>query len=103
MTPQPRPRRPRRRTSPVTSLATPAAAAVHGLEISGHCAPHAHAHVAASVPNVRHLEWFHDHVRIESLLFEGVLDPAGGAIRPGANGAAGHGLTLRPDVTRAFP
>ncbi|PWI42823.1 enolase C-terminal domain-like protein [Streptomyces sp. ICBB 8177] len=84
-------------------LRAAALAAAHGLEISGHCAPHAHAHVAASVPNFRHLEWFHDHVRIESLLFEGVLDPGGGAVRPGADGAAGHGLTLRPDLTRAFP
>ena len=65
-----------------------------GLELSGHCAPHAHAHAAAAVPNLRHLEWFHDHVRIESLFFDGALDPEGGTVTPGANGAPGHGLTL---------
>jgi L-alanine-DL-glutamate epimerase-like enolase superfamily enzyme len=71
-----------------------ALAAAFGLEVSGHCAPHLHAAVAASVPNLRHLEWFHDHVRIESMAFDGTLDPTGGAIRP-ENAATGHGLTLR--------
>ncbi|MEZ7005283.1 enolase C-terminal domain-like protein [Streptomyces sp. AD55] len=65
-----------------------------GLHVSGHCAPHLHAHVAAAVPNTRHLEWFHDHVRVETLLFHGTLDPAGGTVAPGASGAPGHGRTL---------
>jgi hypothetical protein len=62
--------------------------------VSGHCAPHLHAHVAAATPNVRHLEWFHDHVRIESMFFDGTLDPVGGNVRPDPC-APGHGLTLR--------
>ena len=74
-------------------------AMAHGLQVSGHCAPHAHAHAAAATPNVRHLEWFHDHTRIEERFFDGVLDPSGGAIEPGASGAPGLGLTLRGDVT----
>ncbi|MEV5886355.1 enolase C-terminal domain-like protein [Streptomyces sp. NPDC052020] len=65
-----------------------------GLHISGHCAPHLHAHVAAAVPNTRHLEWFHDHIRIENMLFHGTLDPRGGTVTPGASGEPGHGLTL---------
>ncbi len=71
-----------------------AVAASHGLEISGHCAPHLHVAAAAAVPNLRHLEWFHDHVRIESLFFDGALDPKGGSITPDPD-APGHGLTLR--------
>jgi L-alanine-DL-glutamate epimerase-like enolase superfamily enzyme len=71
-----------------------ALAAAHGLEVSGHCAPHLHVAVAAATPNLRHLEWFHDHVRLESLCFDGVLDPAGGEVRPRPN-APGHGLTVR--------
>ncbi|MBO2449519.1 mandelate racemase [Actinomadura barringtoniae] len=71
-----------------------AVAAAHGLQVSGHCAPHLHAHVAAATPNLRHLEWFHDHTRIESLFFDGVLNPAGGKIRPHPD-AWGHGLTFR--------
>ncbi|GAA2782318.1 enolase C-terminal domain-like protein [Streptomyces rameus] len=80
-----------------------AAALAHarGLDISGHCAPHAHAHVAAAVPNLRHLEWFHDHARIERILFDGVLDPGGGSIAPGADGAPGLGLILAAE--RAAP
>lgn len=75
-------------------------AAAHGLDISGHCAPHLHAHVAATTPNVRHLEWFHDHVRIESLFFDGTLDPADGSVTPDDT-APGHGLTLRSaDIDR---
>jgi L-alanine-DL-glutamate epimerase-like enolase superfamily enzyme len=75
-------------------LRVAAVGASHGLEISGHCSPHLHAHAAAATPNLRHLEWFHDHVRIESMFFDGTLDPTGGTIRPDAT-APGHGLTLR--------
>ena len=75
-------------------LRVAAVAASHGLEISGHCAPHLHAHAAAAVPNLRHLEWFHDHVRIESTLFDGTLDPSGGVIRPDP-AAPGLGMTFR--------
>ncbi|MER7838177.1 enolase C-terminal domain-like protein [Streptomyces sp. NPDC096040] len=83
-------------------LRTAALAQARGIEISGHCAPHAHAHVAAAVPNLRHLEWFHDHVRIERLLFDGVLDPADGTIAPGADGAPGLGLTLNAERARPY-
>jgi L-alanine-DL-glutamate epimerase-like enolase superfamily enzyme len=81
-------------------LRVAAVAAAHNLQISGHCGPHLHAHVAAATPNLRHLEWFHDHTRIESMFFDGTLQPTGGVVRP--DGAApGHGLTLREaDVDR---
>ncbi|TWH70150.1 L-alanine-DL-glutamate epimerase-like enolase superfamily enzyme [Micromonospora olivasterospora] len=62
-------------------LRAAAVAAAAGLEVSAHCAPHQHLAVAAATPNLRHLEWFHDHVRIESMLFEGA-GPATGAPRP---------------------
>ncbi|KOG88767.1 enolase C-terminal domain-like protein [Streptomyces varsoviensis] len=74
-------------------LRAAALAQAHGLEISAHCAPHVHVHAAAAIPNLRHIEWFHDHVRIESTLFDGALDPSGGRLTPGP--APGHGLTLR--------
>lgn len=75
-------------------LRVAAVAAAYGLEISGHCGPHLHAHVAAATPNLRHLEWFHDHVRIESPFFDGTLDLVGGVIRPDP-GAPGLGLMPR--------
>lgn len=81
-------------------LRAAALAQAHGLEVSTHCAPHAHAAAAASLPNLRHIEWFHDHVRIESMLFDGALDPTGGAVHPVTG--IGHGLTLRAEEAREF-
>jgi L-alanine-DL-glutamate epimerase-like enolase superfamily enzyme len=75
-------------------LRAAALAAGHGLQISAHCAPNLHAHVGAAVPNLRHVEYFHDHQRIERLLFAGALDPCGGALTPDP-AAPGHGLDLR--------
>ncbi|MYT28589.1 MULTISPECIES: enolase C-terminal domain-like protein [unclassified Streptomyces] len=83
-------------------LRVAALAQASGMEISGHCAPHLHAHAAAAVPNLRHLEWFHDHVRIENRLFHGTLDPTGGAVRPGTDGAPGHGLSLRDEEAEPY-
>ncbi|MBB6474134.1 enolase C-terminal domain-like protein [Sphaerisporangium rubeum] len=81
-------------------LRAAAVAAAHGLEVSGHCAPHQHLAVAAAVPNLRHLEWFHDHVRVESMLFDGtrpVVDGRVAAVRD----APGNGLVLKePDAER---
>ena len=75
-------------------------AAAFGLDVSGHCAPQLSAHGLCAVPNRRHLEYFHDHVRIESLLFDGALDPARGELRPDRT-QPGHGLTLkRADADR---
>ncbi len=82
-------------------LRVAAVAAAHQLEVSGHCAPHLHVHVAAATPNLRHLEWFHDHTRIEARLFAGTLTPAGGVLVPDDH-AAGNGLTLRPAEADPF-
>jgi L-alanine-DL-glutamate epimerase-like enolase superfamily enzyme len=71
-----------------------AIAAAHGLEVSGHCAPHQHLAVAAATPNLRHLEWFHDHVRIERMLFDGAVTAEGGSATV-AGDAPGNGLTFR--------
>jgi L-alanine-DL-glutamate epimerase-like enolase superfamily enzyme len=75
-------------------LRAAAVAAASGLQVSAHCAPNLHAHVCAAVPNLRHLEYFHDHARIERMFFDGALDPAGGALRPGTS-HVGHGLSLK--------
>ncbi|WP_165989900.1 enolase C-terminal domain-like protein [Streptomyces sp. YIM 98790] len=66
------------------------------IDLSAHCAPQLSAHACAAVWHLRHLEYFHDHVRIERMLFEGVLEPGpGGVLRPD-RGRPGHGLTLAP-------
>ncbi|MFY9915422.1 MAG: enolase C-terminal domain-like protein [Nocardioidaceae bacterium] len=76
-------------------------AAAYGLQVSGHCAPHLHAAVAAATPNLRHLEWFHDHVRIEGMLFDGTLDPTGGSVTLDA-AAGGHGLRFRAALAEPY-
>jgi L-alanine-DL-glutamate epimerase-like enolase superfamily enzyme len=74
-------------------------AAGHGLEISGHCAQSLHVHPACAVPNLRHLEYFADHARVDRLLFDGVLDPQGGVLEPDRT-SPGLGLVKRDDIER---
>ena len=75
-----------------------ALAAAHNLQISGHCAPNLHARVGVAVPNLRHVEYFHDHQRIERMFFDGALLPGGGALAPDPD-QPGLGLALRnPDA-----
>jgi L-alanine-DL-glutamate epimerase-like enolase superfamily enzyme len=71
-----------------------ALAAAHSMHVSAHCAPNLHAHVGAAVVNLRHIEYFHDHQRIERLLFDGTLDPQGGALAPDPD-QPGLGLQLK--------
>lgn len=54
----------------------------HHLPLSAHCAPALHLHVACAAPRLRHQEWFHDHVRIEAMLFDGAPRAHDGAIAP---------------------
>jgi L-alanine-DL-glutamate epimerase-like enolase superfamily enzyme len=81
-------------------LQAAALAEMRHLDLSGHCAPAAHRHVASAAPRLRHLEWFHDHVRIEHLFFDGAPNPKDGAIAPDLS-APGLGLRLKErDVER---
>ncbi|HJT04759.1 MAG TPA: enolase C-terminal domain-like protein [Pseudonocardiaceae bacterium] len=53
------------------------------IELSLHCAPQVSAQAGTAVWHLRHLEYFHDHVRIERIAFDGVLEPQpGGVLRP---------------------
>lgn len=52
------------------------------MQLSSHCGPALHVHPCCAVPNFRHMEYFHDHVRIERMFFDGVLTPVDGALRP---------------------
>jgi L-alanine-DL-glutamate epimerase-like enolase superfamily enzyme len=70
------------------------------LPLSSHCAPSIHIHPCCAV-NARHLEYFHDHVRIEHMLFDGVLDPVGGMLHP-AHDRPGFGLAFKAADARQF-
>lgn len=71
----------------------------HCLELSAHCGPSIHVHPCCAVVPLRHLEYFHDHARIERMLFDGVLDPIGGELRPDLS-RPGNGLELKSDAAR---
>ena len=71
------------------------------MDLSLHCAPQISAHVGTAIWHLRHLEYFHDHVRIESMVFDGALAPGtDGALRPDRS-AVGLGVAARPDVLDA--
>ncbi len=70
------------------------------LELSAHCGPSIHVHPCCAVIPFRHLEYFHDHVRLERILFDGVLEPENGALHPDLT-RPGNGLELkRADADR---
>jgi L-alanine-DL-glutamate epimerase-like enolase superfamily enzyme len=71
-----------------------------GMPLSAHCAPALHAHPCCAALPLRNLEYFHDHVRIEQMLFDGTLTPIEGALHPDLS-RPGHGLELkRADAAR---
>jgi L-alanine-DL-glutamate epimerase-like enolase superfamily enzyme len=70
------------------------------LPLSAHTAPALHLPVCCAAPRLRHVEWFHDHVRIEQQLFDGAPVAGDGVIRPDL-ARPGHGLTFkRADAER---
>lgn len=75
-------------------------AAVHQIDVSAHCAPAVSAHACCALPRLRHLEYFHDHVRVERSVFDGTRPPVSGALRPDT-ARPGLGLDVKwPDVER---
>ena len=64
------------------------------IDLSCHCAPSLHLPVACAAPRLLHLEWFHDHVRIEHMLFDGAPAATNGTISPDLS-RAGNGLTFK--------
>jgi L-alanine-DL-glutamate epimerase-like enolase superfamily enzyme len=72
-----------------------------GLALSSHCAPALHLHVCCAAPGVRHMEYFHDHARIEQMLFEGAARPERGELAPDLS-RPGMGLELRKAKAAEF-
>jgi len=72
-------------------LAAAALGETRHMDLSAHCAPALHCHIGCAVLRLRHIEWFHDHVRIEQMLFDGAPVARDGTIAPDADR---HGLGL---------
>lgn len=76
-------------------------AEAHRLPFSSHCAPSLHLHAAVSLPSFFISEYFHDHVRIEQMLFDGVSPPQDGVLKPDLS-RAGLGLEFKHQDAEKF-
>lgn len=71
------------------------------LPLSSHCAPSQHLHVCCAVPRAVHMEYFHDHVRIERMFFDGFCEPREGTMYPDQS-RPGLGLTLKESEAHPY-
>ncbi len=69
--------------------------------LSLHCAPAISAHAGATLEQLVHLEYFHDHTRIEHILFDGLPTLTDGALRPDPD-RPGTGLELKEIDARRY-
>ena len=71
-----------------------------GLPLSAHTAPSLHGHLCCAALSARDVEYFHDHVRIEQMFFDGALKAERGTLRPDLS-RPGLGLEMKTqDVER---
>ena len=82
-------------------LEAAAVARSFGRPISAHCAPSLHMHAGCATPGFRHVEYFHDHARIEQMLFDGFVYPRDGRMEPDRS-APGLGLTFKRKDAQRF-
>jgi L-alanine-DL-glutamate epimerase-like enolase superfamily enzyme len=73
----------------------------HHVPLSAHTAPSVHIHLGCAATPLRHLEYFHDHVRIESMFFEGIRSPVNGKLSPDLS-RPGMGIELKRADTQRF-
>src|SRR5438105_62808 len=73
----------------------------HGMPLSTHTAPAVHLHACCALPQLRHIEYFYDHVRIEQMFFEGIAPPVNGELLPDLS-RPGNGLQLKMAEARKF-
>ena len=71
------------------------------VPLSAHCVPSVHASVGCALDNLRHIEYFFDHQRIEHMLMAGASTPVRGMISPDFS-APGFGLELKRRDAQRF-
>jgi L-alanine-DL-glutamate epimerase-like enolase superfamily enzyme len=82
-------------------LGAAALAEADHVPLSTHCAPALHAVLACAVRPAVHLEWFHDHVRLERHLFDGGPTVRDGLVAPDPT-RPGLGLDLKRSDAERF-
>lgn len=68
----------------------------YNIPLSAHCGPSMHLHVCCAVPRAVHMEFFHDHARIERMFFDGFREPVNGCMTPDLT-RPGAGLELKEE------
>jgi L-alanine-DL-glutamate epimerase-like enolase superfamily enzyme len=67
---------------------------IYHLPLSAHTAPSIHAHLCCAVSAAINVEYFHDHARIEHMIFDGAIQPEKGMLKPDAS-RPGLGLQFK--------
>jgi L-alanine-DL-glutamate epimerase-like enolase superfamily enzyme len=73
----------------------------HNLLLSCHTAPSLHCHIACAIIPFKNIEYFHDHVRIENMLFDGVPQLVNGKLVPDLS-RPGNGMELKSAAAEKF-
>jgi L-alanine-DL-glutamate epimerase-like enolase superfamily enzyme len=71
------------------------------VPLSAHTAPALHVAPCCALPRTRHLEYFHDHTRIEDMLFDGAPHPRSGRLAPDRS-SPGLGLEFKRADAAAY-
>ncbi|HYH19754.1 MAG TPA: enolase C-terminal domain-like protein [Azospirillum sp.] len=82
-------------------LAAAALAEAFTVPLSAHTAPTLHAQAGCACRTLKNVEYFHDHARIEAMLFDGAITPVNGTLVPDRT-RPGLGIDLRKADAERF-
>lgn len=71
------------------------------VPFSAHTSPAIHCHPCCALTEVRHIEYFHDHERIERMIFDGVPQVINGDLAPDLS-RPGFGLEVKRKDAKKF-
>jgi L-alanine-DL-glutamate epimerase-like enolase superfamily enzyme len=74
---------------------------VFHLPYSAHTAPSLHTSLCCSLTPAINIEYFHDHARIEEMIFDGAIRPVKGSLKPDMS-RHGFGLELKRAAAKKF-
>lgn len=74
---------------------------IYHYPLSAHTSPSVHATLCCALVSAINVEYFHDHSRIEHMIFDGALTPANGNLKPDLS-RPGLGLELKRSDAEKF-